>query len=373
MRIVHVVRQFSPSVGGIQSAVIALCRRLQRRGHECEVVTLRRVWQDPQTLPSTELIDGLRVHRLPYLGGRRYFLAPEVLKFARGQPLIHVHAIDFFADFLAATKWWHRTPFVVSTHGGIFHTPWAMRAKRIYFQTITRLALTQAARVICVSAQDDRLFAPIVAARKRVTICNGVEDAFFDIRKSVDAGLLVMVGRIAEHKGIDRVIDLLPQIHRQFSGARLVVVGPDWEGLQASLRARAQARGVAERVLFAGAVDRATLSDYLARAHLVLAASSFEGFGIAVIEAMASGSLVIGNDIEAHRELIRQDQNGILVDFAAEDRAIQTVVGALRLPVERVVEMGERARRAASRFSWDRVVDQVEQVYHESLPGAVGR
>jgi alpha-1,3-mannosyltransferase len=373
MKILHVVRQFSPSVGGLQNAVTALCRRLQRRGHECEVVTLRRLWQDHQALPSTELIDGLRVHRLPFLGGRRYFLAPEILRFAGGHTVIHVHAIDFFVDFLAATKWRHRTPIVVTTHGGFFHTGWAMAAKRIYFRTITRLALTQTARVICVSEQDDRLFAPIVPARKRVTIGNGVEDAFFDIRKSVDAGLLVMVGRIAEHKGIGRVIDLLPEIHRQVSGARLVVVGPDWEGLQASLRARAQARGVAERVSFAGAVDQATLRDYLARAHLVLAASSFEGFGIAVIEAMASGSLVIGNDIEAHRELIQQNRNGILVDFADTERAVQTVVGTLRLPMERVVEMGERARRAASRFSWDRVVDQVERVYHESVPGAVVR
>jgi alpha-1,3-mannosyltransferase len=373
MKILQVVRQFYPSAGGIQSAVMALSDRLRRRGHECEVVTLQRLWDDPRPLPPTDLVDGLHVDRIPFVGGRRYFLAPGILRFAAGHTIIHIHAIDFFADFLAATKWRHHTPFVVSTHGGIFHTSWAMMAKRVYFQTVTRLALTQAARVICVSAQDDRLFAPIVPAQKRVTITNGVEDAFFDIRKSVEPGLLLMVGRTAEHKGIDRVIDVLPQIHRQVSGARLVVVGPDWKGLQASLMSRAQAKGVGERVLFAGAVDRATLRDYLARAHLVLAASAFEGFGIAVIEAMASGSLVIGNDIEAHRELIQQDQNGILVDFADEKRAVQTVVGALRLPVERVVEMGGWARRAASRFSWDRVADQVEQVYHESVTGAVGR
>jgi hypothetical protein len=37
------------------------------------------------------------------------------------------------------------------------------------------------------------------------------------------------------------------------------------------------------------------------------------------------------------------------------------------------VEMGERARRAAANFTWDRVVDQVEQVYQESLTGGAGR
>ncbi len=373
MKILHVVRQFHPSVGGMESVVMAQCDRLRRRGHQCEVVTLRRIWNDPHPLPPTDIVGGLRVQRIPFVGGRRYFLAPEVLRFAAGHTIIHIHGIDFFVDFLAATKWRHRTPLVASTHGGFFHTAWAMKAKRVYFHTITRLALTQADRLICDSVQDDRLFAAIVPAHKRVTISNGVEDLFFETRKDVEPGLLVMVGRIAEHKGIDRAIDLLPRIRRQIPGAHLAIVGPDWEGLRASLEARAQAGGVADAVSFAGAVDRAALVEYLARAHLVLAPSAFEGFGIAVIEAMASGSLVIGNDIEAHRELIQQDVNGVLVDFTNGERAIQTVVAALRLPMARVAAMGERAREAVSRFAWDRIVDQVERVYHESVSGGVGR
>ncbi len=373
MKILHVVRQFHPSVGGMESVVTALCDRLRRRGHQCEVVTLRRVWNDHALLPPTDVVDGLRVERIPFVGGRRYFLAPEVLRFAAGRTIIHVHGIDFFIDFLAATKWRHRTPLVASTHGGIFHTAWAMPAKRVYFHTITRLALAQADRIICDSAQDDRLFSAIVPAHKRVTISNGVEDAFFGIRKSVDPWLMVMVGRIAEHKGIDRAIDLLPRIRQQVPGARLVIVGPDWEGLQASLDARARARGVADAVSFAGAMDRAALMAYLARAHLVLAPSTFEGFGIAVIEAMASGTLVVANDIEAHRELIQGDQNGILVDFGDEERAVQTVVNALRLPMAQVAVMGERARASVFRFAWDRVVDQVEHVYQETVNGGAGR
>ena len=165
---------------------MALCGRLQRRGHACEIVTLGRLWDGSPPLPSTDIVEGLRVRRIPFVGGRRCFLAPGVLKFASGHAIIHVHAIDFFLDFLAATRWRHRVPLVVSTHGGFFHTEWAMAAKRVYFQTVTRLALTQAAKVICDSAQDDRLFAPVVPAWKRVTISNGVEDVFFQVRKSVE-------------------------------------------------------------------------------------------------------------------------------------------------------------------------------------------
>ncbi len=353
----------------MESVVTALCDRLCRRGHECEVVTLRRLWNDPRPLPPTDVVEGLRVERIPFAGGRRYFLAPGVLRFASGHTIIHIHGIDFFIDFLAATKWRHRTPLIASTHGGIFHTRWAMMAKRIYFHTITRLALTQATRVICDSAHDDQLFAPIVPAHKRVTIGNGVEDAFFGVRKDVEPGLLLLVGRIAEHKGIDRMIDLFPRVREEVPHARLVIVGPDWEGLRASFEAQARARGVADSVSFVGAVDRVTLLDYLARAHLILTPSAFEGFGVAVIEAMASRNVVIASDIGAHRELIQPNVNGILVDFGDEERAVQSVVNALRLPGAAAEAMGERARTTVSRFAWDRVVDEVERVYHEAMSG----
>jgi len=372
VNVLHVVRQFTPSVGGIESAVMALCSRLQRRGHACEIVTLSRLWDDPRPLPPRDVIEGLRVERIPFVGGRRFFLAPGVLKFAPRRTVIHIHAIDFFLDFLAAMRWRHRVPFVVSTHGGYFHTEWAMAAKRVYFHTVTRLALAQAARVICDSAQDDRLFAPIVPAHKRVTIANGVEDVFFQVRKSVDPGLLVMVGRVAGHKGIDRAIRLLPRIREALPQARLMIVGPDVGGLRAPLEQLARERGVAGSVTFAGAVDRAALMEYLARAHVVLAPSAYEGFGIAVVEAMASGCLVIASDIEAHRELIQPDRNGLLVDFGDEERAVQGVVRALRLPAAQAAGLGEAARAAAGRFAWDLIADRVEQVYRESAHAEAG-
>ena len=75
---------------------------------------------------------------------------------------------------------------------------------------------------------------------------------------------------------------------------------------------------------------------------------------------------MIANDIEAHRELIRTDVNGLLVDFSDEERAAEVVVQALRLPAAHLAGIGERARAAAARFGWDLVVDRVERVYRES-------
>lgn len=373
MKILQVVRQFSPSVGGIERVVMALSTGLQRRGHRCDVATLERLWSDGQLLPPTDVVAGVRVVRIPFWGGRRMFFAPRVLRLVAEYDVLHVHAIDSFVDVLAATRWQHRKALVVSTHGGYFHTPWARGAKWVYFHTVTRMALSQAVRVICVSAQDDRLFAPIVPSRKRVVIANGIDDAFFHVQRSMEPGLLLSVGRIAEHKRIDRLIDLLPRVLQEIPESRLVVVGPDWEGLRAPLEDRAKALGVAARVIFAGEVDDGTLHGYMARAQLVLAPSDYEGFGISVLEALATGTTVVANDIEAFRELIRPGTNGFLVDFADPQAAAQAIVAALRLPAAERARVGAQARATASRFTWEAVAEQVESVYRRALNGGTAR
>ena len=58
---------------------MALCGRLRRRGHECEIVTLGRLWDHAHPLPSTDIVEGVRVHRIPFVGGRRFFVAPGSL------------------------------------------------------------------------------------------------------------------------------------------------------------------------------------------------------------------------------------------------------------------------------------------------------
>ena len=91
---------------------------------------------------------------------------------------MHVHAIDFFFDYLAWTKFLHRRKLVISTHGGFFHTPFAARLKRLYFLTITRFSLAIYDLVAAVSVADRELFGRI---RRRDIVCieNGVNVSKF--------------------------------------------------------------------------------------------------------------------------------------------------------------------------------------------------
>ena len=164
LRVAHVVRQYHPSVGGMEEVVRQIVHHQLAAGQRPEVLTLDRVFHhEGEALAPREVVEGVPVRRLSYAGSRRYPLCPQVLGQLAQADLIHVHGIDFFFDYLAATRWLHRRPLVASTHGGFFHTNFASGLKPIYFRTVTRHSARAYARVVATSDNDGRLFGPIVA------------------------------------------------------------------------------------------------------------------------------------------------------------------------------------------------------------------
>jgi alpha-1,3-mannosyltransferase len=364
MKILQVTRQFWPARGGLESFALGLSRQLIARGHESHVATLAFDWATGRPLPRRETYDGIPIFRVRAVGPRRYLLAPGLLRLVGRYDLVHVHGTDALFDLLALTRPWHRRPLVLTTHGGFFHTRWGWRFKQLYFATATRLALRACAAVACVSAQDYARFSPL-APDRCVLVPNGADlQPLLDQPKRVEPGLLVTIGRISRNKRIDRLVALLPHLPRD---ARLVVVGPDWEGLAAPLNAQAARLGVADRVHLAGACDETGVRDWLARAHLYLSASTYEGFGLAVVEAMGSGTVPVLSPITAHRALVRPGHDGFLVDFARPADAAAQVRAALSLPPLALATLGGHARAAARPYDWSVVAARYVAIYEAAL------
>jgi alpha-1,3-mannosyltransferase len=352
----------------MEHVVAALCRHLRARGHDCGVVTLDRLWSDRgRRLAAEDVVEGVRVIRVPFVGGRRLFIARRLLAAVVGYDVVHIHGVDFFLDYLAFTARKHRRPLVVSTHGGYFHTTWAWPLKHLYFHSVTRAALRRATRVLCVGRRDLRRFGRIVPGNRIEVLGNGVEAIFGRIRNTPTPGLIVSVGRLATNKRYDRLLEAFALVRQRAPEARLLLVGPDAEGLLPALTDRARRLGVSDYVVFAGALQSPALCEVLARAHVFVTASSYEAFGIAAVEAMSAGVVVVASDIDAFREVIVPGENGFLVDFENIRTAAETVLMAMRLPEVDRLRIGEKARRTAAAFSWDRVVDRMERVYLEAL------
>jgi hypothetical protein len=97
MKIVHVVRQFHPAVGGLEYVVLEIVKSQIARGHIVKVVTLDRIFNATvqPTLPSRDAVAGAEVIRIPFFGSTRYPFAPSVIRHITDADIVHVHAIDF--------------------------------------------------------------------------------------------------------------------------------------------------------------------------------------------------------------------------------------------------------------------------------------
>ncbi|MGE3179307.1 MAG: glycosyltransferase, partial [Vicinamibacterales bacterium] len=193
--------------------------------------------------------------------------------------------------------------------------------------------------------------------------------------ESTTAGPLVLfVGRLVYYKGIEVLIDAMARCE-----GTLVIAG---EGpLEASLRARAAAHGLASRVRFLGRVtDEALPALYRAADLFVLPSVAYtETFGVVQVEAMAAGVPVISTDLPTGVPWVNAHGVSGLVVPPGDAAALAAAIGRLtRDPLERAALARGAAARAQALFSRSRMIASfralVEQVVGEPVSvGALAR
>jgi alpha-1,3-mannosyltransferase len=367
MKILQLTRQFLPAQGGMESVVEGLSVALQRNGHTVQVATLRLLFSTGAMAPVQSVEAGLPVRRMRHWGSRRYPVAPAAINAIRGYDLVHIHAIDFFVDYLSLLRMLHNVPLVVSTHGGFFHTGHARAFKELYFKTVTRRSLGGVRAVVCVSQHDREMFSRIVPPERIRVIENGANiDGLWSLKKQVEPGLIIGISRLAENKRVYKVLEAMASLKHRFPRLRLEWVGADFEGLRAPLERLVVELGLSGRVRFHGAASREDLQGLLERAHMFVSTSSYEGFGLSTIEAMSAATVVLVTAVGAHPDVVQDGVSGFLMDQDATGLPAH-MERVLSLPLERLAEIGEAAQAATKRFAWSRIAPQYEELYEQVL------
>lgn len=362
----HVCRQFYPCIGGTEIFVYQLAQIQRSKGFYTEVLTLNRDFRTGMMLRSKEVIQGLSIHRVPFRGSQRYPLAFSCAPYFKNFDIIHVHGVDFFIDYICLLKKIHRKKIILHTHGGYFHTKFMLCLKKFYFYSVTRMVLKQCDKIIAVSTPDYDVFSRIT---KNITqINNGIDyQRFSSMPKKIQPGTLAFVGRIDEHKRIDRLVSLTSLLKEKGLDVNLKIIGPDWKGLLEMLTKLAISLGVQDRVMFLGEISNADLVYEYPKAHIFVSASEYEGFGISVLEAMASGTVCVLNDIPAFRQFIQSGRNGFIADYEDLEQVSSVIKKVLEMGRDEYARIGECARGEASRYDWNCVHDRIAGVYQEVL------
>lgn len=283
----------------------------------------------------------------------------------RGRTFVHAH--ELYPSGLAAAMLAAGTgvPLVLSVHGSDLYTNLANRR----WKSLIARAAESAARVVCVSSS---LAADVVRELGvdpgRVIIVPDTYDSerFSAIERAPrEPGApvrLVTVGRLSAEKGVDVLLEALAHLRDRGVPVDATVVGGGPE--RAALERLAAERGLSGSVRFTGPLDNDSLVAELAAADLYCQPSRREGFGVALVEALATGLPAVATDAGGPRDIVGAD-DGVLCapdDAAALADALADALGRLD-----AFDASAIAARTLDRFGPEAVAEQLIAVYRAVL------
>lgn len=262
-----------------------------------------------------------------------------------------------------------------------FWGPWPFStAKRLYYTSVLRRLATL---IMCVS---EAVFRQVVDEfgvdpARACLLPNGVDVTRFGrtgqraaVRASLGVGpdelLLLNVGRIDHQKGLDILVEALAQVVSQrpwrlacVGGATIGSGEQRSHGYWSELRSQARRLGLEERVRFLGWRD--DVPALLEASDVYVHAARYEGWPLAVIEAMAAGRPVVATDCVGRPTGFEDGVHGFIVKTGSVEELAAAVSEALALSDEERTRWGEDARELARehydvRVSSKRFVSLVE-------------
>ncbi|MEG9195087.1 MAG: glycosyltransferase family 4 protein [Candidatus Methanoglobus sp.] len=277
MRIAFVAPRFYPHIGGVETHVFELARRM--REFDVEVLAT-----DPSgKLKKAEEIEEIKVKRFKsFAPGNAYFFSPELWSYLKRHSadydLIHAHNFHAFPALYAALS---RPKKLVFTphyhgHGHSFFRDILFRIYRLYARRI----FCQADLVICVSKFEKELILKDFKPKRVEVIPNGVNFEFMEKRKN--GKKILYVGRIEKYKGLDFVVEAL----KLLPDFRLEIVGKG--SYKREIIRLAKKLEVLDRISFYQDLSREELLRRYSEASVLVLLSKFEAYGLVVAEALAS-------------------------------------------------------------------------------------
>jgi glycosyltransferase involved in cell wall biosynthesis len=342
----------NPRAGGAEAFVHEIARLWVKNGHEVCLVASRF-----RGCSRRSIDDGVTVIRVGRLrDGSHHFRGPAVAESNR--PEIILESINTIPYWLP--KRVRRIPTATLVHQ-LARDVWrshlpppaaavAQRVESLLYRPYTRadvLAVSQSTRTDLLSVGVNRV---------SVIPQGGLGHQEAPRKSRVPT--LIFVGRLIENKRPDHAIEAFRIISSQIPEARLWVVG------DGRLKSRL-ANALPPRAELLGGISRDELLAKMGQAHLLLATSVREGWGLVVTEANALGTPAVAYDVPGLRDSIRSGITGVTTR-AAPDALASAALSLLR-DQERYRELRRAAVEWGSAHSWERTAGALLEHLHEAI------
>ena len=380
MRLLYVIDDLGAA--GAERSLAAMAPHYADRGIHLEVAYLRHADGVQADLEAA----GARLHSLEGPGGRVGWVRRSRSLIAAVRPDL-VHTTLFESDVAGRTgATLARVPVVsslVNVHYGADQAaapqlrPWKVRAAHLLdmataqrvvrFHALSRFVADEMSRrlrvprdrveVIPRGRDPARLGHRDPQRRARVRGALGVERTI---------PLLLAVARQEHQKGLDVLLEALPQVLGRSPGTRLLVAGR--EGNQTpQLRALAGRLGLDGAATFLGA--REDVADLLCAADVLIIPSRWEGLSSVLIEAMALRAPVVASDLPVFHDAVADGDTARLVPAGDPARLADALTATLDDPAAAAARADRAYRRFLAHFTIGHVVDQMHAFYRRALAG----
>jgi glycosyltransferase involved in cell wall biosynthesis len=296
---------------------------------------------------------------------------PRLLSIVRQERPDLIHAHTRVTQVLAwALNGLTGTPYVTTCHG-LYRYRIGRRILRCWGKRVMAISGPSMQRLV----EQYRLASP----HRAVLVCNGIEvDRFLSpapaeeresFRQAIGLKGRPIVGavaRLSPVKGLDILLRAVPPLLQDFPRLQLLLVGDG--PARADLIRLAYELGIAGHVVIAHPMEDARIP--LSFMDCFVAPSLQEGFGLALVEAMAAGLPVIASDSGGPAEIIEDRISGLLVP-PGDPQALSKAIHGLLIDSKKRTQIAEAGReRARLRFDMKRVVGEVEKVYDGAVTSA---
>ena len=367
MKVLHLINTLS--TGGAEMHLLTLCRYLKRKNVEIVVVCLREHVKDSRSLRLDFEEEAIRVINLQ--ADSRYdslFLGRIARVLREERPdILHTHLPR--ADFAGAfARVFHPGLVWVCSVHAIYSEDWSGRWSLPLFDLLWRRADV----MVCIShAVREWLVGRGVPPDKARVIHYGIEPAKFseprvNLREQWglnDNAVVGSIGRLELRKGHDLLIQAMPELCMRVPSARLLIAGHDPRGYGATLRRLIDRLGLEEKVRLVGFQN--DVVSFLNALDVFAFASSSEGFGQVLVEAMAAAKPVVASKISPLTEIVVDGNTGLLVEPGDPTAFADAIMSLLKNPIERE-RMGLRGRERVKKFfTAERMARQTLALYEE--------
>lgn len=361
----------SLSQGGAERVAIDLCCHLRDAGWIVNLLTLSGDIPDSYRPPENVCRESLEMRRLPpSVLHRVWYLAVRVVrlrhKIESYKPDVVVTFIDKVNMLVLVSLLGKGIPVVISERLHPAHNPIAP-----VWKWLRRLVYPLASAVTVQTEEGAEWFRQRGFVRHPIVIANAVRHPRdFDSTDASIAGgddpvqsrpFALAIGRLAEQKGFDLLLDAFQRADIAAAGWRLVILGEGPE--RAALERQVRTLGLGDNVSMPGFVD---VGPFLRTASLFVMSSRYEGFPNALMEAMQVGLPCVSFDCPSGpRDLIDNEQNGLLIpplDVAALAAALARMAADPQLRKRlgsAAVAVNERFSQARIYGKWLAVLDGV--------------